>query len=531
MAKKLILGVVVLLVVAGIGVTVWARSVLTGDNVRAAIAEQVSDAIGQPVTIGQLSASVYPRVVVDLGDVTIGQPAAITLASVRLGTDFRALLSRRIEHADVRVDGATIAVPLPEFAVAAAAPSSSDGAAPPVELVSIDGIVLENVSVTSGNRTLTGSIDLVPSGTGVTLRQVLLHADDTDVTLTGDITSFAPLEGRIAASSDELDFDRLMAFLGDFSANAVPATSDDVPSGAADAPAATASRLEFTLALGKARTGGLELSDVAATALVTPEGLTLSPFRFGVFGGRYDGQMRLALGDTPRFAWDATVTGMDAARLMAFADSPDTLTGTLSGKVSLTGSGLEMEQALRSARGTARLDITNGSVTGLSLVRTIVTATSMRGGIVKSAATAAATSSSSKAESEAFSRLGATLTLANGVMQTDDLLLESTDADLAAAGTITVASMTTAFAGRVKLSEKLSKEGGTDLYRYAQQDGRVTLPATVSGPLDNLSVRIDIQDAAKRAITNRATEEAKKAIERNLPGKLKSLIKRKPPGY
>ena len=32
----------------------------------------------------------------------------------------------------------------------------------------------------------------------------------------------------------------------------------------------------------------------------------------------------------------------------------------------------------------------------------------------------------------------------------------------------------------------VSREAGTDLYRYAQEDGRVILPATITGPLGNL---------------------------------------------
>jgi hypothetical protein len=41
----------------------------------------------------------------------------------------------------------------------------------------------------------------------------------------------------------------------------------------------------------------------------------------------------------------------------------------------------------------------------------------------------------------------------------------------------------------------------------------VTLPATITGPADNLSVKIDVADMAKRAITNRAIEEAEKQLK------------------
>src|SRR5262245_64815305 len=114
--KKIALGLVVILILGSVALVVLARRVLTGDNVRAAVAAQLGSAIGQPVTIGGLAASIYPRVTMELTDVSIGQPTRIQLQRAHLGTDFRALLSRRIEHAAVRVNGARIELPLPPFA-------------------------------------------------------------------------------------------------------------------------------------------------------------------------------------------------------------------------------------------------------------------------------------------------------------------------------------------------------------------------------------------------------------------------------
>ena len=76
-------------------------------------------------------------------------------------------------------------------------------------------------------------------------------------------------------------------------------------------------------------------------------------------------------------------------------------------------------------------------------------------------------------------------------------------------------------AGKVQLSDELSKQAGSDLARYTAEQGRVTLPATITGPADNLSVKIDVADVAKRAITNRATEEVQKQLKSGLGGLLR----------
>ena len=523
--KRVIIGIALLLVVASVALGLLARRVLTGENVRAAVAAQLSRALGQPVTIGGLGASVYPRVTMDLTDVTIGQPARVQLASMDVGTGLRALFSRRIEQATVRIDGARITLPLPDFdANAAGTPGAGSS---PVEIVSIDEIVLRNVEVVSGDRTLRGDIELVPQGSGVQIRRIALAADSTEILMTGALTSLSPIEGRVEASAGAIDIDRLLAFLNDFTAASAAPAAASAGRTTAGAPSGTGidGRLTFVLTAARVTTGGLALSDLATTALVLPGVVTFQPLTFGVFGGRYEGPMRVVLGATPRFEWNGKVTGVDAAALMAFAGSPGTISGTLAGTIALAGTGLEMEQALRTAQGTARVDITDGTIAGLSLVRTIVTAGSGRGGLATSAGTAMAARGDT-AGSERFSRLGATLAFAGGRMTTGDATLTSPDVDLQAAGAVSLATMTTAFSGRVQLSQTLSQQAGTDLYRYTAEGGRVTLPVALSGPIGNLAVRIDLADAAARAIRNRAEDEAKKALERNLPKGLRGIIKK-----
>ena len=530
--KRLIGVAVALVVLAGVGLALLARYVFTGSNVRAAVEAQVSAALGQPVTIGGIGASIYPRVTMDLTDVSIGTPARIQLASVHLGTGLRALISRRIEHADVLVDGARLTLPLPSLGRRGpAAPAAGDGR-PPVEIVSIDEIVLRNVEVISGGRTLRGDIELVPRAAGVQIRRVALAADGTAVTMTGELIALSPFSGKVDVAAETLDIDRLIAFVGEFasaSVEAPAAAAATAPGRAVELRGATAvspvGQLAVGLTVGRMTTGGLTLSNFASTALVTADAVRFEPLTFGVFGGRYDGRMQLALGAVPAFEWQAKVAGVDAAALMAFAGSPGAISGRLAGTLDLRGDGLQMEQALRTARGRARIDITDGAIAGLQLVRTLVTATSGRGGVLNSAGAAVATQGTPGAER--FSRFGATLRLASGVIGTDDVAMASTDVDLGASGSLRLATMTADLAGRAQLSETLSRQAGTDLYRYTQERGRVTLPVTVTGPIDRLSVRVDVGDAAVRALRNRVRDDLEKVIEKKLPG-LGDLFKRRP---
>jgi uncharacterized protein involved in outer membrane biogenesis len=520
---KVLVGVLVLVVVASVGLLLWVRAVFTQDTVRTSIAAQLSRSIGQRVTIGSIGAGIYPRITVNLGDVSIGRPARIQVGTLHVGTDFRALLSRRIEHASMQLAGARIELPLPDFAILSSPPASASGdgqRSSAVEIVSIDEIVLNKLEIRSGGRTLRGDVEVVPQGKGVTLRKATIGADNTTISITGRITDLSGPLGELTVKARGLNLDQLMAFVTDFAggagALAAQAAGRAPPGQAArtDASgAAPAMNLAVSLEADRATIGGLTLEKLAGRARVRPEGVMLEPIAFGLFGGRYEGRLALSLGATPDFHLKAVLTGIDMAAATRFAGSPDTITGRLSGQIDLTGRGTSAAAVMKTARGRGRVDITDGIIRNLGLVQTVVLATSMRPDAVDQTA--------GRSRDERFSRLGATLTVAGGSASTQDLRLESKDLLLAAAGAVRLDGSAVNLLGRVQLSEALSQRAGRDLLRYTQEQGRVTLPATITGPAENLQVRIDVADMAKRAITNRAAEEVQKALKNGLGGLFK----------
>ena len=523
MLKKALIALVVLVVLLGGGLAIFARSVLGQDGVRTAIAGQLSKSLGQPVTIGSIGATIYPRVSVNLGDVSIGQPAKIKVQTLHVGTDFRALLSRRIEHASMNLSGAHIELPLPDFTVASSAPASGDaqGAAssPGVEIVSVDEIVLSDVEIVSGGRTLKGTIEVVPQGKGVTVRRISLVADNATIDITGQISDLAGPLGELTVKAGALNIDRLLAFVSDFSSgtgmSAAPAAGTAPAAAARPAPASGSAppmNLAIAIEADKATMGALTIDKLSGRARVAPDAMTLEPVSFGVFGGRYEGSLALTLGQTPDFHLKAKLSGVDMAAATAFAGSPNQITGKLSGTIDLTGRGMDAPAVLKTARGTAKVDITDGTVKHLGLVQTVVLVTSGR------ADAKSQLGGRSGSKDEPFTRLGGTLSIAGGSASSQDLKFEAKDVILSAAGAMKLDGTALNFQGQVQLSDELSKQAGSDLVRYTQDQGKVTLPATITGSADSPQVRIDVGSMAKRAVTNKANEEAQKAIKKGLGG-------------
>lgn len=417
MLKKVLIGLGVFVLVVALGLFFWARAILASDAVRHAVASQLSTELGQPVSIGSIGATILPRTTMTLDDVTIGRPARITLRHLHMGTSLGALLSRRIEHARVELDGARIELPLPPFS------SGSPDAG--------------GESTAKGSSTARGS-----SSAG------------------GSQAASAPIE---IVSIDDVSIDNVEIV-----------------------------------------SGGLTLEDVSGHARATADTVTFDPITFGVFGGEAKGSLALTSGAAASFRLHATLSDVDLKAVMAFAGEPGLMTGSLSGAIDATGRGTTAATVLRTSRGTAKVEASDGTVKGLGLVRALVLATSMR---AESTAQLRNTS-----VDEPFSKMGGTFTIGGGTATTHDLRFQSKDVTMSAAGTIRLDGSAIHLAGPVQLSEALSKQAGRDLVRYTAQNGRVTLPIAVTGSAEDLHVGIDAAALTKGALTNSLKEALKKLI-------------------
>ncbi len=518
MIKKVVLGLVVLILLTGLGLFVWARSVLTTDTVRNALAAQMSTTLGQPVTVEAVSATIFPRVTVQLKGVAIGRDGAIKVDTLDVGSDLRALLSRRIEAAALHIDGATLNLPLPPFALGAApadAPATESSA--PVQLGSIDEVVLSNIKIVSRGRTLQGDIDVVPHGTNaVTIRRIALVADGARIDGSGEITDLAGPVGTINLKAGALDLDQLMAFASDFSeGSGVAASGAAVPGGGATtATAPSTADLVVTLAADRATMGGIAIDRVAGRAHLKGEVVTVDPLTFSLFGGTYEGTLAATLGTTPSFGWRAALKDVDVAALTAYAGSPGLVTGRLSADIDLVGNGIDAATAMKTARGTARLTVINGTVKNLALVRSAVAATSLNPQAVIAAA-------QGQPVDEPFSEMGGSLSIAAGTASTPDLHFISKDIRLDAGGALKLDGSGVTLQGIVQLSEELSKQANPAIVRALQDNGKIALPATVRGTAQKYQIEIDTTALARRALTNEAKTQATDAVKRGLGGLLR----------
>ena len=222
-------------------------------------------------------------------------------------------------------------------------------------------------------------------------------------------------------------------------------------------------------------------------------------------GGRFDGRLDAdTRKSVPLLRLSGRIDGLDIVEAMKAAGSQGGITGRLGGSLSLSAAGTDSATLLRTARGSMSAAITDGTMPRLDLVRPIVLAFGKPSG------------APSPGSGSGFSRLAGTFALANGAVSSKDIAMAARDFDVNGQGSVELASGALSARGDVVLSPELTAQAGVDLRRYAQEDGRVVVPATVGGTLQQPSVALDLAAATRRALAERARAPRQGFLRRSL---------------
>jgi uncharacterized protein involved in outer membrane biogenesis len=483
MRRRFAIAAAVVLLLA-IGLYVAASMLLGSDAVRTQLERQLSDRFGQPVRIASASASIFPRVGVDLRDVNIGQ-SAVHLAHLRVTTGLLALISRTVADAEVEAADGRIVLPLP-FAVTGTSSSPTASSATALTIQSVRVISLKDVVLAAGARTLV--VDLASSldGDRLDVKSLGLRAEKTRITAKGGVSSLSRMEGKFEAEATFLDLDEMVAIAS--------AMTSDTPGAGAGHRFHLTARMQAP----KGQFAGHTFTDLSATVDLLAGRFSLSPVSLRIFGGGVSGTISaITSTNVPRLQVDAKLSGMNMTEVMAASGSPGAVTGTLSGTARVAANGAAAAPIMQTAHGTIAATIENGELPHLDMIRSVVLAFGKPSGAPP------------QGSGTAFSKLGGTFALAGEVLSSDDLSMAARDLDMDGRGRVALSSGAVDAQANVVLSRELTAQSGTDLRRYAQQDGRVIVPAVIGGTLSQPSVSIDVMAAGRRAIENELQRRAK----------------------
>ncbi|MGH6886648.1 MAG: hypothetical protein ACREGK_11320, partial [Geminicoccales bacterium] len=198
------------MIVAGVALALYARSVLASGNVRATLESQLTSYFGQPVRIGGAGASIFPRVALQLSHVAIGSPPTVTLEQVSISTGLRGLFSRRIEDAAVALANGRVVLPA-ALSLGNASDEASAPTAAVVTIASVRTISLSNVEFIAGKTAMRFDMQSALTGDRLDVSQLSASSERTQLEATGALTSVSRMQGGFSVNADPLDLDELLA--------------------------------------------------------------------------------------------------------------------------------------------------------------------------------------------------------------------------------------------------------------------------------------------------------------------------------
>ena len=257
-------------------------------------------------------------------------------------------------------------------------------------------------------------------------------------------------------------------------------------------------------ALGRLKFDGIDATDLQGQLAYRPKTLTLDPLALSLFGGGYQGTLRLDLAATPLgMAVKGRLTNVDLQNFLGSLGQTRLIQGRLDSSFDLRGRGTEGPDLARSLAGTGQVEIRDGQLTSFDLLAQVE-----RLGKLANLPTAGA--------GTAFRSLKSTLTFGGGQLRTDGLQIVTPEFLVTGQGRLQlVEPMRMDYSVLTQLSPELTRRvlssssvtGGQGTVGrlvssfFVEKDSLV-IPLQVSGPLQQPTFGIDAATLRKRARTN-----------------------------
>lgn len=259
----------------------------------------------------------------------------------------------------------------------------------------------------------------------IALEELRLVLDDTSLTGNLSIDSVDPPSAGFALEIDRFDADR---YLPPAQTQAATAPGGDAPG---ELPVEQLRELTLLgeLQVGELTVAGLNLQGVSLTVNATGGDLNLAPLAAELYRGSFEGAAELSVnGPEPRVSLDANLRGVDLEPLLADLLDATYLTGRGTVRLNLQGTGTDREALQRTLNGNGWLELENGVLNGVdvaAVLRQLETMIRRRQAAVLE-----------RGSQTAFDSFSGTLSIVNGVVTTNDILIQSPGFRVSGRGTL-----------------------------------------------------------------------------------------------
>ena len=346
------------------------------------------------------------------------------------------------------------------------------------------------------------------------------HLDET--TLSGDlkVKSFAAPAITFMLALDQIDLDRYLppasSSEGDAGTGAANGKVPPVP-GAKGAGNASAPSEELPLeslrqldlngkmTIGQLKAFNLRSRDVEIQIKADDGVLEISPLKAQLYDGAADVDLKLDVRkDTPRVSVKESLTGVQAGPLLKDLTGDDPLLGIATVKADLKGVGNNVDEILKTLKGTAKFSFEDGAINGVNIAA-----------VIRKAQAALAGQPAPKQEQPNrtdFALLSGSATVKNGLVKNDDLIMKSPLLRISGAGEVSLPEETIDYTLTTRFVGSLEGQGSEDRDTLKG----VSIPVHVTGTFSEPSYTPDLAAVATEAVKAEAGKRVQKELQKRL---------------
>ena len=325
------------------------------------------------------------------------------------------------------------------------------------------------------------SVNLLATKNSVTLQNLAMTLDDTQIKGSATIKDFAQPVIAFNLAADTIDVDRYLPPVKDPSSKPVISPAVALAAGALALPAETLRKLTIDgqLALSKLKANGLIMQGMQVNLSADNGAIKTQQSVKGFYQGAYNGSLSLDMRNKkPSMTLDEKITHVHVEPLLKDFKSDAQISGVVDASAQLHGQGSNADELKSSLNGSLRFLFKDSAVKGFNVQKIIDQAQAL----IK----APALPVNNKNDQTLFSEITGTATLSNGVISNNDLVATASRIHINGKGSTDLNTEKLDY----KINARLVKAAATATAPEQIFDTPITM--TVAGTLSNPTYTLDV---------------------------------------
>lgn len=437
--------------------------------------------------------------------------AMSSIVSLDMGKQLAKLDKLKLQLADLKLEGTVQATGIQSSPNVQGSLASNEFV--PRDLMKSLGLAIPDMADKSvlGKARLDMSFKANPQSANLDKLMVLL--DDSRIDGQLSVTNFTKPAVRFQLKLDEIDVDRYLPPPTEKTAATQSTAAAGIPS-----DVIRGLNVKGDISIGKLKAANLKSEQIKISVNAQNGLLRVYPSQAKLYGGSYNGDVSVdARGSQPVLSMDEKLEGIQAEPLFKDAADLDWIKGQATMSARLSGTGQQPDQIKKTLNGNAGFAFKDGAIKGMNIIYEIRKAYAQFKGQKIPA---------EEIRETTFTELKGTAVVTNGVINNQDLVMQSPLLRVTGAGTVDLAKEELDYSVQAVVVATLEGQGGEALEKLKGINIPVRIQGTFAQPKFKIDMEKILTEGAKKELKEKATKKLEEKVDDKLKDKLKNIFNR-----